>query len=153
MNPTGQPFQPPFSQEPPPSDARNDLNVPSILILVMAGLGVLYSLYGLVSSSAASSEQLNTMMNDPNFPPAARDVIGALTGGLAKGLNAFGMLLDGLIIYGAVQMRNLKMFPMALTSAILVMLPCVGCCCLFGLPIGIWTLTILLRPEVRAQFT
>jgi hypothetical protein len=152
MNPTGQPFQPPFSQEPPPRDARNDLNVPSILILVMAGLGVLYSLYGLVSSGA-STEQLNTMMNDPNFPPAAKDFVGALTGGVAKGLNVFAILLDGLMLYGALQMRALKSFPLAMTSAILVMLPCVGCCCLFGLPIGIWTLTILLRPEVRAQFT
>ena len=150
MNPTGQPFQPPFSEPPPPGN-RQDLNIPSILIIVMGSLGILFALFGLVRPS--DNEQLSSLMNDPNFPPAAKQAMSAMVGGGAKAMNAFALLLDGLMVYGAVQMRSYKMFPLAMTSAVLAMLPCAGCCCLLGLPLGIWTITILMRPEVRSQFT
>jgi hypothetical protein len=33
------------------------------------------------------------------------------------------------------------------------MIPCISPCCLLGLPIGIWALVVLLKPEVKAAFT
>lgn len=37
-------------------------------------------------------------------------------------------------------------------AAILAMIPCVSPCCLLGLPLGIWALIVLLKPEVKAAF-
>ena len=39
----------------------------------------------------------------------------------------------------------------SLRATIVAMLPC-SCVCLGGLPIGIWSLVVLNKPEVRGQF-
>lgn len=123
MNPNGQPFQP-FSEPPPSGNGQQDLNVPSILLMVIAGIGILLGLVGLVTPGGGSSEQLDTMLNDPNIPPAFKQSMGLLTNGaFSKGINAFSMLCNGLIIFGAMQMRNLKMYPLAMVTAILSMIP------------------------------
>ena len=40
-----------------------------------------------------------------------------------------------------------------MTASILAVVPCVSPCCLVGLPIGIWALVVLSKPEVKSQFT
>ncbi len=152
MNPTGQPFQPPFASPPPPSSAQNDLNVPSILLMVMGAIGVLFALYGVITGGGGNQDQLAQVLNDPNLPPGAKAFFTSLAGA-SRGLNFVGMVLDVVMVVGAFQMRNLKMFPLAIASCIIAMLPCGGCCCLFGLPIGIWALTVLLRADVKSQFS
>lgn len=156
MNPSGQPFGGPGPQfgAPPPSggNARELLNVPSILIIVMGAIGILFGLYGMVSSGA-NSEQLGQLLNDPNLPPAFKKAMTMTTGPMSKVSNLIGMLLDVLMIFGAVQMRNLKMYPLAIAATVISMLPCGGCCCLIGLPVGIWALVTLMKPEVKAQFS
>lgn len=128
------------------------LNVPSILLMVMGAIGVLFGLYGLVAGGA-SNEQLAQLLKDPNMPPALKQMMSMGTGPMSKVSNLVGMLLDVVMIFGAVQMRNLKMYPLAIASTVIAMLPCAGCCCLFGLPIGIWAIVLLLKPEVKAQFS
>ena len=51
MNPTGQPMGMPAPSAPSGS-AQDALNVPSILIMVMAGIGVLSALYGIVAGGS-----------------------------------------------------------------------------------------------------
>ena len=41
---------------------------------------------------------------------------------------------------------------LAMTAAILAMIPCFSPCCLLGLPFGIWALVVLSKPEVQSQF-
>ena len=40
---------------------------------------------------------------------------------------------------------------MSRDDAAIRMLPCT-CCCIAGLPVGIWALVILLKPEVKSAF-
>lgn len=50
------------------------------------------------------------------------------------------------------QMLRLRHFGFVYVASIVTMLPCnVGCC--FGVPIGIWSLAVLSRPEVRKAFS
>ena len=148
MNPTGQPMGMPAPSAPSGS-AQDALNVPSILILVMAGLGILFGLFGLVSGGGTIPPQL---LDNPQFTPQMREMMTKFSGAGRFG-NIIGLALDGLMIYGALQMRQLKSFGLAMTSSILVMLPCAGCCCLLGLPVGIWALVTLNKPEVKSAFT
>ena len=37
-------------------------------------------------------------------------------------------------------------------ATIIAMVPCISPCCLVGLPIGIWALVVLMKPEVKAAF-
>jgi hypothetical protein len=61
-------------------------------------------------------------------------------------------LFGGLILAGAICMLRLRIYPLAMTGAIVAMLPCFNCC-LVGLPFGIWALVVLNRPEVKHAFT
>jgi hypothetical protein len=63
-----------------------------------------------------------------------------------------GIAVSGVILYGALKMRKLENHGMAMTSSILAMIPCVSPCCLIGLPIGIWALVVLTKPEVKNAF-
>ena len=48
-------------------------------------------------------------------------------------------------------MKTLKSYPLALTGSIVAMLPC-SCCCVIGLPIGVWAVIVLLKPAVKLAF-
>jgi len=56
------------------------------------------------------------------------------------------------IIIGATQMLRLRRYWMAVLGSILAMVNINECCCVLGLPFGIWCLVVLMRPEVRRAF-
>ena len=56
------------------------------------------------------------------------------------------------IIFAALKMRELKQWELSLAASIVAMIPCISPCCILGLPIGIWALVVLLRPEVKEAF-
>lgn len=148
MQPPNQPMQPPPpGQYAPSGTAQDALNVPSILILVMAGIGVLSALYGVVAGGGLPPE----MLNNPQFTPEMKKML-ANVGSFGRVGNVLGLVLDGVCIYGALQMRQLKNYGLSMAAAIIIMLPCGGCCCLLGLPVGIWTLMTLNKPEIKSSF-
>jgi hypothetical protein len=55
------------------------------------------------------------------------------------------------VLLGALRMRALKSWGLALTGAILACTPCSGCC-IVGLPFGIWALVVLNDASVKAAF-
>jgi hypothetical protein len=69
---------------------------------------------------------------------------------LFLGLKVIGLAL---IAWGAWRMRHLRSYGLAMTASILAMIPCFSdCCCLIGLPVGIWSLIVLLDKDVKAAF-
>lgn len=155
MNPSGQSFPQQFGGAPPPpgagGGAREALNVPGILFIVFGSLNVLFGLYSLVAGGV-SQEQMAQLLNDPNLPPGAKQALSALLGGGTKLIALLGMCLAGLMVFGGVQMRSLKGYGIAIAACVVGMLPCTNCCCV-TLPIGIWALTILMKPEIKASFS
>ncbi len=156
MNPSGQPFPSQFGGAPPPpgggGPAREALNVPGILFMVFGGLAVLYSLMNVVSSGI-NQAQIQQILDDPNLPSEAKNLIRTLMGPLTKVFALLGLGIGGLLIFGGLQMRNLKSYGIAMAACIIGMIPCTGCVCCLTLPLSIWTLTILTRPEIKASFT
>jgi hypothetical protein len=49
-------------------------------------------------------------------------------------------------------MMKLRSRGLALTASILAMIPFTSPCCLLGLPVGIWSMLVLSKPEVSAAF-
>jgi hypothetical protein len=49
-------------------------------------------------------------------------------------------------------MKKLESYGLAMAASIIAMIPCVSPCCLLGLPIGIWALVVLMKPEVKSAF-
>ena len=154
MNPSGQPFPSQFGGAPPPpggGGAREALNVPSILFMVFGGLSVLLAILGLLGNNA-NDPAIAKMIRDPNVPEQMKDFIRVLAGPGSKVINLLGMAMSGLLIFAGLQMRNLKNYGVAIAACVIGMLPCTSCCCVM-LPIAIWTLTILMRPEIKSSFS
>ena len=118
---------------------------PAIGLMVTAGLGFLAQAASLVlnlfgSSIIAAQGQGNEAM--------AQMFSGAM-GAVAAG---FAMIIAIVIFVGALKMKKLQSHGFAMTASVIAMLPCVSPCCLIGLPIGIWALVVLNKPEVKAAF-
>jgi len=74
------------------------------------------------------------------------------SGGLGIVLNIVGLAVAGLIVYGAMQMMKLQKYGLSMAATIAAMVPCISPCCILGLPLGIWALVVLMKPEVKAAF-
>lgn len=61
----------------------------------------------------------------------------------------FGLGIAAVVAIGAVKMLQQRSWTLSMAAAILMTVPCLGPCCPFGIPIGVWALVVLLKPEVR----
>ena len=73
----------------------------------------------------------------------------AIVGLIGSGMSA---AVQAVILIGALKMRRLQAYSLAVAAAVLAVLPCFGCC-LVGMPLGVWALVVLADPHVRAAFT
>ena len=71
------------------------------------------------------------------------------SGAATVALTVVGLAIAVLVVVGGAQMLKVKSWGLALTAAILTMIPCFGPCCGLFLPLGIWALVVLLKPEVK----
>ncbi len=136
-------------------NVREAVNVPSILLMVVGGLGVLTALWGLVAP--ANTAQLEEIINQQPQLEQYRDLLQTFAGGAGRALNLIPLLLSGLVIFGGLKMRQLESRGLAMAGAIAALVPCIGpgcvCGCLpLGIAAGIYALVVLNKPEVRAAF-
>ena len=139
---------------------------PAIGLIVVAVCNCLICLYFIFSSMYSLSlpdkqfvEQA-TMFYPPemkaefnkNGPPP--QVLKNYTLVIGVGGGSLGLILSLLTMFGAIRMMSLKSYGLAVFVSVLAMVPCVSCvgCCGMGEGIGIWSLIVLLSPEVRAAF-
>lgn len=137
--------------------AAQDLSVPAILMMVMGGFWLLYSLYGLVSagSSEAQMDAINTALAQypPELQEKMRGLVATFTSTGFRLLTTLPvLLLNAVLVFGAWKMKNLQSYGLAMTAAIISCIPCCGPCCGLGLIPGIWSLVVLNRADVKAAF-
>jgi hypothetical protein len=131
--------------------AASALKGPAISLLVVGILAILLLLvngvYVLMAPNAMQAIQANPQLGGQPPPPGffAGFYIGFIGAILA------GLLWSGLVIAGAISMLRLRVYPIAMTGSIAALFPC-SLCCLLGLPLGIWALVVLNRPEVKDAF-
>jgi hypothetical protein len=83
---------------------------------------------------------------------AASRAMSMMGGGIGIVAALVSLALYGFVTWGSLQMKQLRGWNLSMAATICAMLPC-SCCCIVGLPIGIWSLVILLKPEVKSAFT
>lgn len=132
-----------------PEAALSMINGPANGLLATAVLGLLGALAGIVMNVVGVS--LGGMGGAHAGDPAQR-AIQMLSGGAGILSSVVHIGLSGLILYGALQMKKLLNFRLAMAAAIVALAPCVSPCCLLGLPFGIWALVVLNKPEVKSAF-
>jgi hypothetical protein len=86
------------------------------------------------------------------MPPQMERWVQMTSGGVGIVLNIIGLALSGFFIYASTKMRKLENYGLVMTATIISMLPCLSPCCCVGLPVGIWILIVLSKPEVKSAF-
>ena len=117
---------------------------PAIGLMVTAGVGIAFQLLSLVMHLFSSGLQVSA--------GGEAAILGLLSGGMSMVLSAIAILVGGAIIFGAMKMKRLESYGLAMACSVLAALPCTSPCCLLGLPIGIWSVVVLLDDEVKGAF-
>ncbi len=134
---------------PPPVDPRDSVRgrvmAPAIVLIVISTLGLATSIFNV--AFAFAEPQI-----DPNDPPFIQEIKKGSTGPVVAAIQSAFVITNLLIIGGAVQMIRFKTWGFALAASILAMLNFGTFCCVLGLPVGIWSLVILLQPDVKQAF-
>lgn len=131
---------------------QNRVNGPAIALMVVAGLYALMSLIslGMHLLGMAGAGISSAMGNMGGFAPSG--LVSMMSGGIGLMINIFGLAVDVAIFLGALKMKALENYNFAMVGTILALLPCNCCCWVLGLAAGIWSLVILMNPEVKAAF-
>lgn len=146
------PPPPPYQPPPPPptgggAGARQQVQGPALGIIIVAALGILLALVSVIFNLLGVGM---SGMPDLGGGPGDRWMQMA-SGGFGIVWALLALAAYGAAIWGAMQMREMKNWTLSVAASILVMLPC-GCVCIAGIPIGIWSLVVLMRPEVKGAF-
>jgi predicted Zn finger-like uncharacterized protein len=113
-----------------------------ILDLVLLTVGVLLRLLGVGLFAAGA---LAGQKGAPEVASGGAYLIGNIVGTLIGYSFAVAILMGGL------KMKKLENYSSVMTASILALLPCGNFCCV-GLPLGIWAIVVLMRPEVKDAF-
>lgn len=140
--------------------AQEQVSVPAILLMVLGGLTILSALWGLVSAigggNAAQMEQVNHMLeNNRDLPPQFKSMMTSYMGFASRSgpfMSLFQAVLGGLMGFGGLKMKNLQGYPFAIAASIIAIIPCFNCCYCLGIPLGIWSLIVLNKADVKPAF-
>jgi hypothetical protein len=158
---------PPVGPGPDSGLAASKVSGPAIALIVVGVVYVLMALFGLANSTRmlmAGPGEVESQLTEEQrqqfeqLKSQGIDIMKIVqAGGGTMGL-VFSILhaaVAGAIIVGAQKMKNLQSRGMAMTAAILAMIPCLtpSVCCILGLPMGIWALVTLNDPVVKSSFT
>jgi hypothetical protein len=126
--------------------AKGKVAIPAIVLMIVGTLGLVVSLF---NAGFALTQEVQI---DPNAPPLIQGVQQGFVGPFTAAVQSGFALLNLLIIIGAMQMLRMRFWGFAVAASIMAMLDFSSCCCLIGLPVGIWTLVILFSPDVKDAF-
>jgi predicted Zn finger-like uncharacterized protein len=134
------------------------LRAPAICLLVTGVFGFLGSAYymfsTLITDRATMLQQMEKMQpaKDPEQAKMQKQIAEALTGPAAIVGHGLFIFINLIIILGSIMMLVGKMRWLAMTASVLAMMNIDCCCCILGIPFGIWSLIALSNPEAKAAF-
>ncbi|MBD3414308.1 MAG: hypothetical protein GF421_07760 [Candidatus Aminicenantes bacterium] len=138
---------------PSSQDIKNQVSAPAIGLLITGIVGAVSSLGTLISLVIGISFlSIPSIYSElPDDIPI--DMEHLFQGTFAIGSSFVGILVAALIIFASLKMKELEQWGLALMASILAMIPCISPCCIIGLPIGIWCLVVLTKPEIKNAFS
>jgi hypothetical protein len=117
---------------------------PAISLMVCAGLhmalgciGIPFNIYALTQAAGGGPGLGGQFAGNP---------VANLIGGF------IALAIQGFILFGAIQMKKLSTYGVALAAAILSVIPCCSSCLILGIPFGVWALIVLMDQDVKSAF-
>ncbi len=127
-------------------EASDQVSGPSVGLLITGILGAALSFIGLIASLFRPG--IESIKAQEFIGEYARIAQGAASVAFCF----VGLLVAGFIIYASLKMKALTQWSLCIAASIIAMIPCISPCCIVGLPIGIWCLVVLTKPEVKTAF-
>lgn len=134
---------------PPSAPASDQVNMPAMGLMIAGALGLLSQILSLAIHFGLFA--LNLPFSGTNGLGGMGSMIGS---GITVMLAIMGLAVNLFILYGAMQMKGLKNYNLAIGAAIAAVIPCFSSCpcCFVGIGFGIWAIIVLIKPDVKAAF-
>lgn len=125
------------------------LRVPSIGLLISGIFSGFFGAIALVSGLL----RFSGMSGKETLPTEQAERFGYFIGTFGiYGVAAISLIVAPIIVFGAIRMMKGQNRGLAMTSAILSILPVTSCCFFISLIFGIWAVVVLIQPDVKAFF-
>ena len=142
---TPPPPPPPMPVPAMSGEAVNQINGPAIGLIAVAILGFVLQGIALVVNLLGASLFATSQMPSEAWGRMMSGSLGVIS-------NVIALVVSILILVGGLKMRKLENYGLAMAASIVAMIPCISPCCLIGVPIGIWAVVVLSKPEVKSAF-
>jgi hypothetical protein len=131
-------------------DALQQVQGPAIGLIVTAILGILYQILNIILTALGVT--MNAFQQGQAGGQEMPAWIQTMSGGVGIAFGILGIVLGVVVLLGALKMKKLENYTFSVIATVIAMVPCISPCCLVGLPIGIWALVVLNKPEVKGSF-
>lgn len=138
LNPYAPPPQP-TREVGAPVDVRSLTQPPAICLVVTSAMWAMY----LLLATLVQTPRVIVLLQEESWQFALPQVIGAYI--------PLPWIL--FVLWGSIQMLRMRSYRWARVAAWLALAPACGPCGLLGIPLGIWAIVVLRRPQVRAAFS
>ncbi len=153
QDPQYNPFTPPNAQSIPTPNraaAAARVSAPAMGLIVTGMLGIVAQVIliglNLLGIGLAAADAIPR--------DGGADPVGMMVGGSVQVF--FGLLtiaIGGFVIWGALKMKALENYGVAMAASILAAVPCLSPGCFLGIPIGIWAVVVLVSDDVKRSFS
>jgi hypothetical protein len=159
---------------PPPSLGAAGLRVkaPAVFVIILGVVNLLGACFTLIQGLSLQAmdqeaynkqqeqayKMLSSIFKSPEFEKALKETdqeqAKAQSTTMALSTGTLLLVAGALMIFGGIRMFLVRSYGLAVVASILTAVPCLSCsaCCGLGEGIGIWSLVVLLNPDVRAAF-
>ena len=129
---------------------------PAIALIITAALGIGVFFLGAIGNFLGSAV-IHQPPPPANLPPEMQSFYHSMEnmrGPVGGAVDLFFAAMNGFVLFGAIKMLRLESRTLVTVACIIAMLPVtISCCCILGLPFGIWGLVVLNKPDVKSHFT
>jgi hypothetical protein len=129
-------------------EAASKVAAPAIAMIVAGGLDIAFCIFSLVINA------LQIAVINNGFPEGPQNLpfVPQLSVGMSI-ISVFASLgVSVLMVYGGLQMRQIRNYGVSIAAAIAAIVPCFGGCCFWDMPIGIWAVVVLAQGDVATAF-
>jgi hypothetical protein len=128
---------------------------PAIGLTIFGGLMLAMTLIGLVATPFIPKDsQLSQLPDDmPEWVRRVFEFQASMPAWASYVQGVIGLAVFAVVVMAGLRLMKLRSRGLVMTGAILAMLPCfTSCCCIVGMPLGIWAIVVLNKPDVASQF-
>lgn len=127
--------------------AANMVKGPAIFIIVLSILNICATIFSIVW--IANEDKFMQALGLPTESTELQEKMRTM---FSLPATIIGGVLAVICLFGAFKMMKLQSHGFAIAVAIMMLIPCGTCCCFLNIGAGIWALTVLQKPEVKAAF-